>query len=120
LLVIVGVGLAAGCAAQTVKSHALSQTDKLETELVRGVSTRADVLSLLGEPDGSGEFGGWHGVRGPEHAKKGPAEAWYYEASGATIGAGVTERIQVLLVFFFEDSYDGFYWFTAEESGDWQ
>ena len=115
---LLGGILLGGCAVQTGKSQAFENTGRLETDLRRGISTKADVLSILGEPDGSGEFGGFHAVRGPEHAMKGPADVWYYEDSRATRAAGMTENIRVLLVFFVDELFDGFYWFTVKASGD--
>ncbi len=109
-----------GAHVESVKKHALAQVHRLETELERGVSTKAEVLRFLGEPDGAGEFGGFHGVRGPEHAKKGPADAWYYESGKADVGVTVSEDMRVLLVFFDDETYIGFYWFTIKASGHWQ
>lgn len=117
---IAGPANGQGAHLETVKKHALAQVHRLETELERGVSTKADVLLFLGEPDGAGEFGGFHGIRGPEHAKKGPADAWYYESSQATVGLAVSEDLRVLLVFFDDETYIGFYWFTIKTSGHWQ
>ncbi|MDJ0950822.1 MAG: hypothetical protein QNJ94_18070 [Alphaproteobacteria bacterium] len=118
--IIAGPAHGQGIEAKTVKQHALAQVGRLESELKRGVSTKADVLRLLGEPNGAGEFGGFRGARGPAHAAKGPADAWYYEASKAETGMGISEDLRVLLVFFMDERYDGFYWFTIKASGSWQ
>ncbi len=107
--------LAGGCAAQTAKSYALSQVDKLDTELRRGVSTQADVLRLLGEPDGSGELAGFHDYIGPE-----PAQAWYYEDSKVEFGAIHRGHIASLLVYFRRNTYVGYYWFRMDTTGQWR
>ncbi len=119
LWILLAAIMLTACATQTAKQQAFSVVSGLETRLARGESTKADVLELLGEPSGAGEFGGFHAVRGPEHAKKGPADIWYYEDSRAAMGVGgrMSERIQVLLVFFQGDVYDGFLWLTAAAQG---
>ncbi len=74
---LLGGMLLAGCAVQTVKSQAFSRIDRLETELERGVSTKADVLTMLGEPDGSG------GAMFPTASQA--SDVWYYEANDADL-----------------------------------
>lgn len=101
--------VAPGCATQTGKSQAFSQTDALGTELRRGVSTKADVLLLLGEPDGSGGLGGFDALRGPEHARLGAEDAWYYENLAVTLSHADQD---ILLVFFLGDIFDGYLWFS--------
>jgi len=112
--VLAGACLAPGCASETVRSHALSQVDKLDTALRRGVSTEVDVLGLLGEPDGGGEFAGFPEYLGPE-----PARAWYYENSSAELGTSVRERLGILVIFFRENTYEGYYWFRTDTTGTW-
>lgn len=113
----IGALLLSGCETQTVKTQALTKTGELETALQRGVSTKSDVLLFLGEPDGAGAFGGFDNVRGPEHAAKGAAGAWYYEANKSSLGTGISLDMQVLLIFFEGEKYDGFYWFNVDEKG---
>ena len=43
-----------GCATDVGKGQSFASRDSLETDLIRGVSTKPQVLLLLGEPDGSG------------------------------------------------------------------
>jgi outer membrane protein assembly factor BamE (lipoprotein component of BamABCDE complex) len=112
LFAIIGgfvVATLAGCAAETRKSQALSQLDRLEGELQKGVSTKADVLFLLGEPSGSG------GAEFPtaQHAN----DVWYYEASNASM-SGV--NMNILLIYFKDDAYDGFMWFSNEADIDFE
>ncbi len=104
--IIVGFVIGAtltGCAAETRKSQALSRLDRIESELKRGVSTKADILFLLGEPSGSG------GAMFPtaSHAN----EVWYYEASGASL---TSLELKILLIYFNRDTYDGFMWFSND------
>jgi hypothetical protein len=92
-----------GCAAETRKSQALSRLDRLESELKQDVATKADVLLLLGAPSGSGEAM----LPMASHAN----EVWYYEASGASL-SGL--KLNILLIYFKGDTYDGFMWFSND------
>ncbi len=100
---LLGAMLLAGCAVQTVKSQAFSRIDRLETEFKRGVSTKADVLTVLGEPDGSG------GAIFPT-ASYG-SDVWYYEAYRSSL-SGLNQKI--LLVYFKGEELDGFMWFSND------
>ncbi len=100
---LLGAMLLAGCAVQTVKSQAFSRVDRLETEFKRGVSTKADVLTVLGEPDGSG------GAIFPT-ASYG-SDVWYYEAYRSSL-SGLNQKI--LLVYFKGEEFDGFMWFSND------
>ena len=100
---LLGGILLAGCAAQTVKTQAFSRRDQLESELHRGVSLKADVLTLLGEPDGSG------GAIFPT-ASSGN-DVWFYEASRASL-SGI--NMNILLVHFRGEVFDGFMWFSND------
>jgi len=101
LLVFLGALFLAGCAVHSVKSHAFAQLDRLENEFKRGVSTKADVLAVLGEPDGSG------GALFPTSAHW--SDVWYYEASHGSVSS-VDQNI--LLVYFRGEVFDGFMWFS--------
>ena len=109
---------AAGCAAQKLTTGAFREVSRLETELRRGVSTKADVERVLGDPNGSG-----HAVlpRDPR-----PREVWYYEDTEITgskslgyrreLGADLhirDLRQRVLLVFFEKEVFDGFMWYST-------
>ncbi len=100
---LLGAMLLAGCAVETVKSQAFSRIDRLETEFKRGVSTKADVLTVLGEPDGSG------GAIFPT-ASYG-SDVWYYEAYRSSL-SGLNQKI--LLVYFKGEEFDGFMWFSND------
>ena len=112
--------LVAGCAAQTGKTHAFSRIDRIESDLQRGITTKGDVLLLLGEPDGAGALGGFDALRGPDGAGKGPIIAWYYESTKASIVGGVELEQDILLVFFEGDVVDGFLWFSNKSEGEWK
>ena len=108
--------LAAGCATQTTKTQAFSRIDQIESDLQRGVTTKGDVLLLLGEPDGSGALGGFDALRGG--AGSGPITSWYYERFDASILGGLEMEQDILLVFFEGDIVDGFLWFSNKSKGE--
>jgi len=112
--------LVTGCAVQTGKTHAFSRIDRIESDLQRGITTKGDVLLLLGEPDGAGALGGFDALRGPDGARKGPIIAWYYESTNASLLGGLEFQQDILLVFFEGDVVDGFYWFSNNSKGEWK
>jgi hypothetical protein len=89
------------CAKEAGKGQALTQLDRLETDLTRGVSKKSDVLFLLGEPDGSG------GALFPTASNSN--DVWYYEATKASL-SNLDQR--VLLIYFEEERFAGYQWFT--------
>lgn len=100
-LIVVTILLLGACAKEVGKGQALTQLDRLETGLTRGASKKSDVLFLLGEPDGSG------GALFPTASS--PNDIWYYEATKASL-SNLDQR--VLLIYFEEDLYAGYQWFT--------
>ena len=110
--------LVAGCAVQTTKTQAFSRIDQIETDLRRGITNKADVLLLLGEPDGAGALGGFDALRGPDGAGKGPIDAWFYESIKSSILGGLEINHDILLVFFEGDIVDGFFWSSHESKGE--
>src|SRR5262245_36383653 len=77
----------------------------LETNLVRGVSTEADVRKALGEPFGRGAFL-WPGSDAPR-------EVLYYEkAEIGQVSNHLVLNEDVFLVFLSEGRFDGFFWFS--------
>jgi hypothetical protein len=108
-----------GCGGGKVSTGPFKDLGQLEINLKRGVSTKADVQSLLGEPNGYGHS--YLPALG-EHKPK-PHEVWYYE----DIESGDAEskqkviimeiRQQILVIFFDQDKYDGFMWFTNAGKG---
>ncbi len=110
--------LVAGCAVQSAKTQAFSRIDQIESDLQRGITTKADVLLLLGEPDGAGALGGFDALRAPGGAANGPIISWYYESSDASLLGGLELRQDILLVFFEGDTVDGFLWFSNQSKGE--
>ena len=106
-----GGGLIAGTALaeREVRTGAFSQVERIEHELQRGTSKKADVQRLLGAPSGLGE-----GVFPPDYK---PHEVWYYEdielknierdESGGMRG---NLRQQQLLIFFEGEVMSGYTW----------
>jgi hypothetical protein len=86
-------------------------TALIETSLQRGTSTKSDVQRLLGTPEGFGEA-----VLPPSHENQ---EIWYYEdlevKDFQSEGQGVLRgnlKQQVLVIFFQENRFNGYMWFT--------
>lgn len=81
----------------------------IEESLKRGVATTEDVRRLLGTPDGFGSA-----IWPPDHRF---FRVWYYEdmevVGMQSAEGGVQEidmRQQLMMIFFYEDRYDGFSW----------
>lgn len=111
LSALVAATLAAGCATKRLTTGAFTEVNRLEAELRRGVSTKADVERVLGAPNGTGDA-----VLPTDPRVR---EVWYYEdievTGGRAAGRGVVlmdMRQQVLLVFFEKEVFDGFMWFS--------
>ncbi len=71
-------------------------------QLKQGQSTLTDVLLILGEPRGDGVVRWAPSLR--------PQKVWYYEY--VVVGS---ERVEtkILLMFFDQDRYDGYLWFSS-------
>ena len=99
-LICIGV---AGCV-QTVKTQVSRELTRVETDLKRGVSTRADVLTLLGQPDGRGGATfvtvSWQ------------ADIWYYESTSISLTGFGNQKI--LAVFFKGNLFNGYFWFSND------
>ena len=91
----------AACSVSTTKGDLAPRVARLENELSRGKSTKADVLLIMGEPDGAG---GAALSRVPAQD-----EIWFFSefSTGMTSGGG-----RVLLVFFRGEVFDGYQWFA--------
>lgn len=95
--------------AGAVGTGAFRNTAAIETQLRRGVSTRADVQRVVGIPNGSGAaaFPGYTDTRW---------DVWYYEDIEVTDAKGredalvMSMRQQILLVFFKGEVFDGYLW----------
>ncbi len=118
MVTLLGVVSLGGCAVETTRGRSPLITERLRSELVRNKSTKVDVLKVLGEPDGTGSFGGWRGVRGPRHSKLRPLEVWYYEDNKASMmGLSLRQELRVMLIFFKGELFDGYMWFANTTSG---
>ncbi len=95
--------LAAGCAAPSITMGYRAPLQNLD-RLISEKSSAADVRAALGEPRGHG---------GARYTKDQPLrKVWYYEfiqLKGDQVG------LNILLVFFRDDRYDGYLWFSAKE-----
>jgi len=98
-LVIFG---ALGCSSPLIRAGRIPDTSKLETSLIPQISTRADILKILGVPRSSG------GAMLPNHDS--PRDLWcyYYEE----VSSKYNRRI-ILFVFLDGDFYDGYLWFSS-------
>lgn len=75
----------------------------LTTTLQRGVSSAADVKDVLGEPTGSGEFLVYTEL----------CTVWFYEKMKVDVsGHELDIQQDVVIVFFKEERFDGFLWFS--------
>ncbi len=109
--------LLAACAAPArhASVDVFRDTRVLESRLQRGVSTLDEVRQLLGEPTGAGA------VLLPGFPQA-PQEIWFYQDIELTDMQAVQDRLdlqvrqQVLIVFVRENRFDGFMWFSNEES----
>jgi hypothetical protein len=104
--------LAAQVAAQDAKGH-FPDTDLLETEFKRGVSSEADIVARLGEPTGRGDY-----LLPPDYE---PREILYYEYIKTGKVDAVSSMLQIamqqkiLAVFILAGKFDGFMWYTTDE-----
>lgn len=108
-----------GAQAQGGRAGAFPDVDRMEAELKKGVSTKADVEALLGPPVGRG--GALSAVE-PDR----PRDIWVYGEFGWSIidmsGSEVRLHLdqQLLMVYFIDDVFDGFWWHgnAAAMTGD--
>lgn len=112
-----------GCASKRMTTGAFTQVARIESEFKRGVSTKEDVLLVLGAPKGGGSA-----IVPPDRQQR---EVWFYEDievlnitssrnTSPLRNAGSVKplilrmdvRQQILLVFFEEGVFDGYMWFS--------
>jgi len=91
-----------GCSGPVIQFGRMPDTSKLETSLQPNISTKANVLEVLGEPRNSG------GALLPGHDS--PRDMWvyYFEEGSLT-----DDRRIFLFVFFKMGRYDGYMWFSS-------
>ncbi len=106
--------LVAGCAAAPITIGYRAPLQNLD-RLISEKSSAADVRAALGEPRG-------HGAA--RYTKDSPLrKVWYYEFTQLTVALRIPAGrhrdrlvgLNILLVFFRDDRYDGYLWFSAEE-----
>lgn len=77
----------------------------LRTHLQRDISTMDEVTRIFGKPNGSGRML----LPGDPN----PLTVWFYEKMEITSeGAQVDVRQDVMLIFFREGRFDGYWWFS--------
>ncbi len=102
LCLLVLISSAAGCVGVRYNTGIPPDTRVLETTIRPGISTRADVVSALGEPDGKGKAAIYSGDT--------PRTIWSYFYEEGNLRE--SRRIY-LFVFFNKDCYDGYLWFSS-------
>ncbi len=91
------------------RSRRLPDVELVAQQLEKGISTKADVQRVLGEPNGRG---GALSKLQPDR----PRELWIYSEMGWSLmslgaaGARVHVDQQLLMVFFDGDVLDGYWW----------
>ena len=112
LLIAIAAVLLAGCAQSTaLTTGPFARTNRIDSELRRGVSSKSEVERILGKPNGTG------GSLLPLQDR--PHEVWVYNqvqigelrvSGGRPIMVEVDTRQQIILVFFEGDVFDGYLW----------
>ncbi|OGQ78602.1 MAG: hypothetical protein A3F90_05440 [Deltaproteobacteria bacterium RIFCSPLOWO2_12_FULL_60_19] len=102
-LLILLLLLTGACGIQ-IRAGGRPNTDILDKSLSLGKSTRADVLSVLGEPSGKGR------ALLPMDPKLRTMPMWSYFYMEGTL---LDVRQMWLFVYFDEDRYDGYMWFSS-------
>ena len=121
LALLCAVGLTA--CAEAPPRHAtvdvFRDTQRMETALIKGVSTRDDIKRVLGEPTGSGAVF----LAGVQQA---PEEILFYQDIELTDVKAIQGQLdlkvrqQILLVFLRDELFDGFMWFSnADAATGW-
>ncbi len=96
--------LAVGCASpQLIDIGERANVQNLD-RLISEKSTAAEVTAALGTPRG---YGGARFTKDHPHRK-----VWYYEFLQIK---GLQAGLNILLVFFKDDRYEGYLWFSAKE-----
>jgi len=103
-----------GCSSATTRTGSIPDTRRMDAELRPGVSTKAEVQALLGKPNGYG------GAVLPTDPR--PHDVWFYNlieasAHGTKGGGRVNLQMDMLLIFFEQEIYDGHMWFKDSTTG---
>ncbi len=103
--------VAVGCSEIRYKTSAGPNIDVLEESLQIGESTPADVLAVLGKPNGEGV------TMLPVDADARKMWSYYYEEGSVRVLDGghidADMRRTFLFIYFDDDSYDGYMWFSS-------
>jgi hypothetical protein len=95
---------AVSLSACTLKYGRIPDTASLSSSLRQNISTKADVLKVLGTPRGYGRAD-----LGPPSE---PQVLWFYEYLEAS---RKEFRLTMLVVFFHKELYTGHLWFSSQE-----
>ena len=87
-----------------MKFGSMPDTQALQLQLKQNISTKADVLKVLGPPRGYGM------ARFPNVPN--PRVIWFYEYLESD---GKHARLKMLLMFFGGEKYEGHLWFSSFE-----
>jgi hypothetical protein len=103
-----------GCTSARTRTGSIPDIRLIDTVLHPGVSIKEDVQALLGKPNG---YGG--AVLPMGHI---PYDVWFYNLIEASVqasgGAGrIDVQMEVLLIFFEKEVYDGHMWFKDFTTG---
>jgi hypothetical protein len=100
-----------GCTEISYKAGTEPNVDVLETSLRIGKSTQADVLAMLGKPNGKGV------TMLPIDAEARKMWSYYYEEGivRATDSGNINAdmRRKFLFIYFHDEWYDGYMWFSS-------
>jgi hypothetical protein len=107
----------AACSVSTTKGDLAPRIARFESELSRGKSTKADVLLIMGQPDGAGAAAlsdrfaafDWTGKPYRPGGIPGQDEVWFFLEYSGGLTAG---NRRVLLVYFHGEVLDGYQWFA--------
>jgi hypothetical protein len=102
LLIIAVLTLVVGC--MQVKYGRMPDTAALQSQLTQHVSSKADVLKVLGPPRGYGMAN--------LSMMPNPHATWFYEYLESD---GKNVDFKMLLVFFDGETYSGHFWFSSVE-----
>lgn len=109
VIVLFSMAALGGCGTMHFEVGTRFNPDTLEQSFKTGVSTRADVKRVLGEPYGRG------GALMPFHESDRTVWTYYYERGSFDMGSGETHDQRLyLFVFLAGDEFDGYIWFASK------
>ena len=115
LAIALAVTACAGDPNRFATVEAFRDTKRLETELKKGGSTKEDVKRALGEPTGTGAVF-------MASVQQVPQEMWFYQdieltdIKGSKGQLDLKVRQQILVVILRDGIFDGFMWFSNDET----